>query len=307
MSAPAITLEQLSVFVAVADASSFSGAARSLHKVQSAVSYNIKSLEEQLGVQLFERSTRHVALTDEGRVLLEEARAVTAGATQLSAMAAQFGRGVEAHVDVAIDIVYPSRVFARVAAEFRRRFMGVHLRISSAMLGSVFRDLESGAIDIGLTGMPDLPRGVVGIHSGSAPMVAVVAPEHPLARIDGPIPSPVLEQHLQLVISDPTESSRDRDFHVLSPRTWRLTDMAMRRELLLEGVGWGRMPISWVEQDLQQERLVRITPEVWAAKVPAIEMRVVHRADTMPGPAASWLAREISREGKAWEDEVRGR
>ena len=299
-----MTLEQLAAFVAVAEASSFSGAARALHKVQSAVSYNIKSLEQQLGVQLFRRSTRHVALTDEGRVLLEEARAVTAGATQLAAIAAQFGRGVEARVGVAIDIVYPSRVFARVAGDFRRRFTGVHLSVSSAMLGSVFADLQSERIDLGVTGMPDLPRGIVGLPAGSAPMVAVVAPGHPLAQIQGPIPSAVLERHLQLVVSDPSPASRDREFNILSPRTWRLTDMAMRRELLLAGVGWGRMPIAWVQQDLQREQLVRITPEVWATRVPSIEMRVVHRADTRPGPAASWLARELCREGLRWEAQM---
>lgn len=299
-----VTLDQLAAFVAVADHSSFSGAARALHKVQSAVSYNIKALEEHLGVQLFERSTRHVALTDEGRVLLEEARAITAAATQLSTIASEFGRGVEALVRVAIDIVYPSRLFAQVAAEFRRKFVGVHLDISAATLGSVFRDLSGGLIELGLTGMPDLPAGIVGTYAGASPMIAVVAPGHPLAEQCGAIPPSELERHLQLVVADPTEASRDREFHVLSPRTWRLTDMAMRRELLLAGVGWGRMPISWVEHDLQHKRLVPITPAAWAARVPSIAMQVVHRVDAPLGPAATWLAKELCRAGKQWEDEV---
>ena len=304
MAFSAVTLDQLHAFVAVAEASSFSAAARSLHKVQSAVSHSIKTLEGQLGVRLFTRSTRHVALTDEGRALLEEARAVTAGALALTTLAAQFGAGIEPRVSVAIDVVYPSRVFAQVAAEFRRRFVGVQLRISAALMGSVFRDLEEGRIDLGVTGMPELPSGLSGSNAGASPMVAVVSPRHELAQLAGPIPMAILEKQLQLVMADPTEASADRDFHVLSPRSWRLTDMAMRREMLLAGVGWGRMPISWVERDLQQKRLVSITPEVWVARVPSLDMRVVHRTDSPLGPAASWLARQLAVEGRRWEDEV---
>ncbi len=193
--------------MAVAETGSFSKAARALHKVQSAVSYNIKSLEAQLDVTLFERSTRRVALTGEGRVLLEEARSITRGVTHLSALAHQFGRGVEPGVRVAIDFAFPSPVFAWIARAFRGRFPGVHLAVSAAMMGAVFQDLAADRIDLGVTGMPDLPAGVVGEVAGTCPMVAVVSPHHPLAEHRGPVPTAVLERHLQLVVADPSDVS----------------------------------------------------------------------------------------------------
>ncbi len=89
---------------------------------------------------------------------------------------------------------------------------------------------------------------------------------------------------------------------MLSPRSWRLTDFALRHELLLAEVGWGRMPIAWVERDLQQKRLIRIVPDVWRERVPSVELRVVYRSEAPPGPAGSWLARELIVGGRAWEE-----
>ena len=71
------TLDQLQVFLTVADTGSFSAAARQLNRAQSVVSYTIGNLESQLGVTLFERTgTRQPRLTDEGRAMLTDARRI---------------------------------------------------------------------------------------------------------------------------------------------------------------------------------------------------------------------------------------
>src|SRR6185436_18966669 len=75
-----MTLRHLGHFVAVAEEGSFTRAAERLNIVQSAVSSTVRSLERELGVELFERTTQHVALSDAGQVLLPEARATLAAA-----------------------------------------------------------------------------------------------------------------------------------------------------------------------------------------------------------------------------------
>src|SRR6201988_4792355 len=73
-------LRHLATFTAVAEEGSFTRAAERLHVVQSAVSAGVRTLERELGTQLFERSTHRVELTDSGRALLPEARATLAAA-----------------------------------------------------------------------------------------------------------------------------------------------------------------------------------------------------------------------------------
>ena len=86
-------LRQLNHFVAVAEEQSFTNAARRLSYVQSALSVSIQSLERELGVRLFERTTHRVALTDAGDALLPSARQILASVEQTRDIAAAL-RGV---------------------------------------------------------------------------------------------------------------------------------------------------------------------------------------------------------------------
>jgi DNA-binding transcriptional LysR family regulator len=80
---------------------------------------------------------------------------------------------------------------------------------------------------------------------------------------------------------------------VLSPRTWRIVDLATKHALLAAGLGWGNMPEHMVEQDLRHGRLVRIRPEAWGDEEWTLALSIVHRPDLAPGPATAWLLRRL--------------
>src|SRR6516225_7234928 len=99
------TLDQLRVFLTVVDEGSFAGAARNLGRATSVISYSIANLEAQLGVSLFDRrSTRKPQLTDAGRTVLSEARAVTNGVNGLRAKVSGLLRGIEAEISLVLDV-----------------------------------------------------------------------------------------------------------------------------------------------------------------------------------------------------------
>ena len=98
-----LTLDQMRVLVAVAEAGSFSAAARRLSRVQSAISQAVQAMETTLGVQLFDRSTKRPTLTDSGAAILEDARAIVRGATALRARAQSIASDVEAELTLAVD------------------------------------------------------------------------------------------------------------------------------------------------------------------------------------------------------------
>ena len=92
------TLDQVQMFVAAVDEGSFSAAGRKLSRVQSAVSYGIANLEEAIGVQLFDRSSRSPHLTPEGEGLLIEARALLDQMRVFHARASSMRTGLEPEV-----------------------------------------------------------------------------------------------------------------------------------------------------------------------------------------------------------------
>src|SRR6476620_1034523 len=93
------TLDQLRVFLTVANVGSFAGAARELGRATSVISYSIANLEAQLGVMLFDReSTRKPQLTDAGRTVLSEARTISNGVSGLRAKAKGLLQGIEAEI-----------------------------------------------------------------------------------------------------------------------------------------------------------------------------------------------------------------
>ena len=127
-------------------------------------------------------------------------------------------------------------------------------------------------------------------------LVPVAAPGHALAQVAGPIPSELLREHVQLVLTDKSAATGSRDHGVLSTRTWRVGDLGAKHAMLLAGLGWGNMPAHVVEQDILQGRLQVIRPaELLAADGRVLlPMCVAYRTDRSLGPAARWLVEYLA-------------
>ena len=119
-----VSLDQLRGFIAAVDEGSFSAAARKLQRAQSAVSELVSSLEDQMGVILFDRSGRYPKLTTEGAVLLADARGVVAGLEFMKARAKGIAAGLEPELSVVVDVCFPMTAITEAAKEFRERFPG---------------------------------------------------------------------------------------------------------------------------------------------------------------------------------------
>ncbi|RDZ26312.1 LysR family transcriptional regulator [Lysobacter silvisoli] len=293
-----LTLDQLRVFVAVVDTGSFRAAAAQLRRVQSAVSHAIANLESQLGLALFDRSTRRPQLTDAGRALVADARAVLRRSDALRARAHGLHAGVELQLAVAVDALFPLPRWAQALSELRAAFTSLALRCWTAPLGAAVADLRERRCDAAITAF-DTDDAGLSMHA-LAPLVqvAVVAASHPLAarcRGRALLDAVDLAEHLQLAVEDPTPLSAGRDYGVLSPDTWRVGDLQTKHALILAGAGWGSLPLWLVEADLAQGRLLRV-PAAALGKRGESRARCwfAHRADSAPGAAARWLRDRLS-------------
>lgn len=283
------SLEQLRIFVAVAEAGSFSAAAQRLRRQQSVVSYAIANLEAQLGgLKLFDRATRRPTLTEAGATLLAEARKVTMDVDGLRARATGLLAGLEAELAIVVDVMLPTAKLVEALAAFRSAFPTVTLRLFVEGLGAVARLVLDGTCAVGICG--PLARTTPGLDHrplGGVVLLPVASPDHPLTAMPPPIPRAALRDHVQLVLADRSDLTRGQDFGVLSPETWRLGDLGAKHALLLGGLGWGGMPDAMVADDLAQGRLVALQIEAWGP----VEYGIfgVHRTGELPGPAGRWL------------------
>ena len=294
MEPKAPTFDQIAVFLAIAEAGSFAGAARKLGRATSVVSYAIANLESQLGVTLFARGgTRTPQLTDAGKAILSDSRGIAIALDALLAKARGLTAGLEAEVALTVDVMWPAKKLVKALEEFQGRFPTVALRLRVEALGAVTRDVLEGATVFGVSGPLELASDLLARGpAGSVKLVAVAAPSHPLANLGVPVSAAMARDHIQLVLTDRSQLTAGRDFGVVSVKSWRLADLGAKHALLLAGLGWGNMPKPMVNDDLKRGRLVVL--EIETAAEMLYPFHTVHRSDKPPGPAASWLMERLA-------------
>jgi len=290
-----VTLDQLRTFIAAVDQGSFSAAGRKLRRAQSVVSQTLANLEAQLGLKLFDRSARYPRLTDKGRSLLTDARALADNIDGFKARAHAMREGLEPELAVAMDVMYPMQALTGAATHSRKVFPHTPLRIYVEALGGVIKPVLDRECSIGVIGsLPEVPDELQTEALLDVPFLTVVAPSHPLAGKRGVVPASMIGRHVQLVLTDRTVLTKGRDFGVQSALTWRLADLGAKHAFLKAGLGWGHMPAHIVRADLDSGTLVRIRVEGVPREV-LMPMRVVYRKDAPPGPAARTFIAQLKR------------
>jgi len=287
-----LTLDQLRVLATVAAEGSFSAAARRLRRVQSAISTQMANLETQLGIVVWDRSTKIPSLTPAGMALLASAQRVLAEVDDLRSLAASVGAGLEPQVSLCVEALFPLDVLLCICADFARAFPRVDLRIDTQVMSAVAERVLRGAATLGVAGPMGIPKALERRAFASVRMVPVVAPGHPLAQGRGVVRSKQLRSAVQIVLSERLDQGAP-DQGVLSPRTWRVGDMHTKHEMLRAGLGWGNLPAHLAAGDLASGRLVEIKPESYGGLRMDVQLFLVHRADTVFGPAHRWLIERL--------------
>ncbi len=185
-------LRHLRYFVAIAEERSFTRAAERLWVAQPGLSTQIRRLEAELGVQLFDRHTRGVDLTQAGELFLERARVALAAADTAGAT----GRDLEAGVVGSIRLGIASGARWRPASDLLRRFTrerpGVELTVLEAYGGTLWRDLRDGRLDALVAPNGHASADLTALELGSESWVVLIGTGHRLAGI-GPVAAEELD------------------------------------------------------------------------------------------------------------------
>lgn len=176
-------LRHLRYFIAVAEELHFGRAAQLLGISQPPLSQQIQALEQELGARLFERTNRRVALSEAGRLFLDEARLVLAQVDKASDVArrAQLGELGELKIGFTTSAPFTSSI-PQAIFSFRQRFPAVHLALQEMSSKEVAAGLEDESIQVGIMRPLALPDSLLVVELLREPLVAIINADHPLAQ-----------------------------------------------------------------------------------------------------------------------------
>lgn len=187
-------LRHLRYFIAVAEEQNIGRAAARLHISQPPLTRQIQQLEEELGVQLFTRTPRGMALTPAGELLLEEARNIRAVVEQATERTQRAGQGKLGRLDVGIFGSAILDIIPKVLAEFRAAYPEVKVVLHSMNKSEQIEALRQRRINLGfnrvLTPLPDITSELVTTES----LLLAISADHPLARL-AVVPFAALAEH----------------------------------------------------------------------------------------------------------------
>lgn len=283
-----LSLDSLEVLDAIDRQGSFAAAAEALHRVPSAVTYAVQKLEEDLDVQLFDRSGHRASLTEAGRQLLDEGRHLLRAAAELEARVKRVATGYEVELRIAVDDVIPVERLHPLIRDFYREDCGTRLRLLTEVYGGTWDALVTRRADL-VIGAPG--EGPAGGGYATRPLGAVqwqfmVAPTHPLAQAAEPLRPEDILKYRSVAVADSSRHLAPRTSGLLSGQdVLTVPDMRGKIGLQCAGLGVGYLPVHLVREELKNGRLVM--KQVLEPK-PDIPVFLAWRSDDR-GKALRWF------------------
>jgi DNA-binding transcriptional LysR family regulator len=201
-----MTLEQLHIFVAVAERQHVTDAARALNVAQSAASHAIASLEMRHDTKLFDRVGRHIELTEAGRALLVEARTILAQVERAELALSEFGNLRRGTLTIQASQTIASYWLPRHLVAFRRTYPRIDIRLTIGNTAQVAEAVKAGAAELGFVeGAVDGDQ-FISVPVAQDQLVIVVGADHPWTQNAGLTARNLLES--EWVLREPGSGTR---------------------------------------------------------------------------------------------------
>jgi DNA-binding transcriptional LysR family regulator len=259
-----LTLRQLQVFEKVASHLSYSRAAEELYLSQPAVSMQIKQLEENIGLPLFEQMGKKIFLTEAGRELFHYSRNIT---QQLAEMKAVFdemkglGKG-----KLTLSVVNTANYFTpQLLAKFCQMHPNINVILQVANRDAVLKQLADNSTDLAIMGQPPEGLDISAEPFLDNPLVVIAPPDHPLARLKRvKLAHLSQEAFLSREPGSGTRSAMERFFaeHRIQPRvSMEMETNEAIKQAVQAGMGLGILSRHSIELELETRRLVILNVE----------------------------------------------
>lgn len=282
-----LNLEHINMLVLSAELGSFSACARKLGKVQSAVSHGISNLELDLGVTLFDRSSRSPQLTPEGERLVRSAKALLTQSLEFEKIAESIIRKEESSLSIVLDDALLETPVATVLADFAEQFPHLQLDVLSMASVEVTQAVAVGACDLGIMfSEVDINKQVDFCYVGGVDFIAVCHPSFALAK-KKVVSESDLAPYRQISVRG--KSKQESQILIsMTPSVWWCSSYYSVLELVERQIGWAYVPVSLAQPKIAQGRLVKMDA-AFDHKPWSVPVDLVFKKGGERGPALQWL------------------
>ncbi|HKO87700.1 MAG TPA: LysR family transcriptional regulator [Burkholderiales bacterium] len=254
-----LSLEAIQILDAIERRGSFAAAATELHRVPSALTYQVQKLEQDLDVLLFDRRGHRAQLTPAGRELLAEGRLLLRAADELEYRVKRLALGWEPELRIALDTMIGAERLMTLIERFYTEHAGTRIRIASEVLGGTWDALADGRADLIIGASGDAPPG--GGYSfkplGETIFVFAVAPTHPLAAAPEPLSPGTILEHRAVAVGDTSRHLAPRSTGLLTGQdVLTVPDISSKLAAQIAGLGCGFLPIPLASKHIEAGALV---------------------------------------------------
>lgn len=300
MKIPRTSAEQWRILQAVVDYGGFAQAAQQLHRSQSAISYTVARLQEQVGVALLAPEGRRMRLTEAGAALLRDAIPLVDGLARLEERAASLQQGWETEVSLAVDTLFPTEALLSALGRFAAHCPNTRVQLHEVVLSGADEALFSGKAHLAIGA--SVPPGFLGDWLLDAEFIAVAAPHHPLHQLQRPLSAEDLIPQTQVVIRDSgTQSPRDAGWLGARQR-WTVSRGETSLAIVLAGFAFAWLPRYRIRQELAQGLLLPLPLSAGQRRTGSVYL--IYADPASAGPATRQLGELLQQEAGNWRQRL---
>ena len=254
-----LDLQAIELLAAIGAGGSMAAAARQLGKVPSALTYQVRRLEEQLDLLLVDRRGGRAQLTESAQLLVREGRDVRSALDGALTRARRAALGFESELVIAVDAVVPIDILWPLVAGFDELKAPTQLRFWHEVLSGSWEALLSGRADLVVGAPGDAPasRDIRLQALGRIEFVFCVAPQHPLANLPEPLTPAQIAAHRAVAVADSARAMPRRTAGLLPGQAvMTVPDFRYKIAAQCAGLGCGYLPAHMASAELKAGRLI---------------------------------------------------
>ncbi len=283
---------QLNTFLTIAKEQSFSKAALELGYAQSSISSQVQQLEQELSVRLFERLGHKITLTPEGKKLLPIAEQILKLSMDAKSIVGDQEKPSGTLTIGAIETLCVSRL-PRLLKEYRTLYPEVEILLKFGTTSEFLQAMKENTIDIAFFIDRKITKeDYITLWQKAEPMALFCSPEHAFARKEKVFPEDLSGE--PLILTEPCCGYRAvfeeimSQFHIKPRSIIETGNVQAIKQLILSGMGITFLPLTAIEEELQQKRLVKLN---WMGpEIPVFTQVLYHKSKWMSAALKAFIA-----------------
>lgn len=287
-----LSLEALLILDALERHGSFAAAAATLFKTPSALSYTIQKMESDLKIKLLDRSGHRATFTSTGKLMLDKGRVLLQAVSELEQEAQYVESGWESKLTLALDASVPLAVLHPLIDAFYQQHQHTQLHFTQEVLAGTWEALlyHRADIIIGAVREPVTRGGIGCLPLGWLEYVFAVAPQHPLASAEEPVPQEILRQYRAVVIQDSSKHSSGADLRILDrQKILTVHDFRGKIDAQIAALGCGFLPRYMAAPYLRSGELIEKVLDAQCHQ----DMAYLAWNENASGNAAKWWINKL--------------